>query len=292
MPVSGGKYVAPVWQNGGPPALDADELNAISQSIVRNQGDIAETQEKAKGLILPPKIASYETAGAYTWTAPDLNNGKPYKIGVMIIGAGGSGAASMNSSSYTSYGPGGASGFSTMVSRIVTPGEIINVVVGSGGLSFTAAGAKNGNNGGTSSFGYDTANGGEGGKYCCSNHAITSYIAYGAQPTAGEATPLFGPELQQSIYNMKVYSKPFQCFNFFENIPILGGGGLCSRTKSGAATYGLGAKNADGNGGGDGGNPAGAGNLPGCGGGGSDYAGTPGAGADGAVYIYLLGVAA
>ena len=38
------------------------------------------------------KIASYETAGAYEWEAPDLCDGQPYKIGVLVIGAGGGGA--------------------------------------------------------------------------------------------------------------------------------------------------------------------------------------------------------
>ena len=38
MPLSGSTYVAPTWRNGGPPALDAAELQAISDSIVRNQG--------------------------------------------------------------------------------------------------------------------------------------------------------------------------------------------------------------------------------------------------------------
>lgn len=33
MPLVEGKYVAPDWQNGGPPAIDADELNAMSQKL-------------------------------------------------------------------------------------------------------------------------------------------------------------------------------------------------------------------------------------------------------------------
>ncbi len=42
MPLSGSTYVAPTWRNGGPPALDAAELQAISDSIVRNQGKNAD----------------------------------------------------------------------------------------------------------------------------------------------------------------------------------------------------------------------------------------------------------
>ena len=33
MPIQNGKYVSPNWQNGGPPALNAAELNAICQSL-------------------------------------------------------------------------------------------------------------------------------------------------------------------------------------------------------------------------------------------------------------------
>lgn len=42
MPLNGNTYVAPVWRNGQPPALDPTELQAISDSIVRNQTDNAE----------------------------------------------------------------------------------------------------------------------------------------------------------------------------------------------------------------------------------------------------------
>ena len=33
MPIQNGKYVNPGWQNGGPPAIDANELNAISDTL-------------------------------------------------------------------------------------------------------------------------------------------------------------------------------------------------------------------------------------------------------------------
>lgn len=34
MPMNNGHYVAPTWVNYGPPALDADELNAIDQKLL------------------------------------------------------------------------------------------------------------------------------------------------------------------------------------------------------------------------------------------------------------------
>lgn len=33
MPIQDGKYIAPAWQNEGPPAIDADELNDMCQTI-------------------------------------------------------------------------------------------------------------------------------------------------------------------------------------------------------------------------------------------------------------------
>lgn len=33
MPIVNGRYQNPQWRNGGPPALDADELNAISDTL-------------------------------------------------------------------------------------------------------------------------------------------------------------------------------------------------------------------------------------------------------------------
>ena len=37
MPMSGGSYVAPTWVDNGPPALDATELQAMSDTIEANQ---------------------------------------------------------------------------------------------------------------------------------------------------------------------------------------------------------------------------------------------------------------
>ena len=38
MPIQGGKYVSPNWQNGGPPAIDAEELNAMSDKLEELDG--------------------------------------------------------------------------------------------------------------------------------------------------------------------------------------------------------------------------------------------------------------
>lgn len=55
MPISDGKYVVPAWQDGGAPAITAQELTDIGQSIVQNQNNIATLGEnkldKAGGAI-------------------------------------------------------------------------------------------------------------------------------------------------------------------------------------------------------------------------------------------------
>lgn len=106
-------------------------------------------------------IQEYKTAGSYTWTAPDLYGGASYKIGVYMVGGGGSGGAggvdSVNAS-------GGASGYGLNIILTVTPGQQIAGVVGAGGAS-VASSSRNyaGNTGGTTSFNGVTVSGGEGG---------------------------------------------------------------------------------------------------------------------------------
>lgn len=50
MPMSGSNYVAPTWVNGGPPALDAAELQAMCDTIVKNQGNITSLQSSLASL--------------------------------------------------------------------------------------------------------------------------------------------------------------------------------------------------------------------------------------------------
>ena len=60
MPMNDGHYVAPTWVNYGPPALDADELNAISgtlENLDLSQGDIAAPYSKM-GLTGTPTIGA------------------------------------------------------------------------------------------------------------------------------------------------------------------------------------------------------------------------------------------
>lgn len=99
-------------------------------------------------------IQEYKTAGAYTWTAPDLYNGASYKIGVYMVGGGGSGAAYVNGSSVSYEGSGGGSGFGKNIELTATPGQQFNAVVGAGGTPrvVTTGIGDTGNEGGTTSF--------------------------------------------------------------------------------------------------------------------------------------------
>lgn len=66
MPLSGGKYVAPHWVNNAAPALDAAELQAMCDTIVKNQRGV----ETAQGLIsgkAQVQVVSY--VGTGTWGA-------------------------------------------------------------------------------------------------------------------------------------------------------------------------------------------------------------------------------
>lgn len=246
------------------------------------------------------KIASYETAGSYQWTAPDLVDGKAYKIGVMIIGAGASGCGDTTGtgSSQINYCPGGASGFSRVMTKVVSPGDVAAIVIGQGGAKVT--GATSGKSGGTSSFGGITALGGIG-RGVTENPNTESFLySFGACP-GRTGNGFFGMDRSDLEPDNDCFlGIPAQCFNPFEQKEILasGGGAYTRKTDSGSA--GTGGKNPlTGKGGGDGAYSvtgaatATAATEPGCGGGSASAKGTPtsGAGADGAVYIYFLGVA-
>lgn len=109
-------------------------------------------------------VQEYRAAGAYTWTAPDLFGGKPYRIGVYMVGGGGSGAAGGAWSSQEDDASGGAAGYGNNVELTVTPGQEIPAVVGTGGAAVSGRGTT-GNAGGTTSFNGATALGGSGGRW-------------------------------------------------------------------------------------------------------------------------------
>ncbi|WP_312281460.1 glycine-rich domain-containing protein [Oscillibacter sp.] len=130
-----------------PHGVTAAQIGAATDSSVR---DIISRQKWAL-------LASYLTAGAFTFTVPAGYT----KLGVYMIGGGGSGASSSDLNAATSTG--GASGYGRNVIFDVLSGQQISGVVGAGGIAVN--GSSNGNVGGTTSFGGITVDGGNGGKY-------------------------------------------------------------------------------------------------------------------------------
>lgn len=78
---------------------------------------------------------SRTTAGSGTWTAPNLFNGQSYKIGVWIVGGGGSGGYKKLDSGGKGYIAGASSGYSKTMIIDVTPGTSFAYVVGAGGVA-------------------------------------------------------------------------------------------------------------------------------------------------------------
>lgn len=243
------------------------------------------------------KFAEYTTHGTYTWTVPDLFGGKPYTIGVLIIGAGASGNATASDGSSSNYynSPGGNSGYSRCITMEVTPGQTYNVVVGQGGAA-VSTGSVTGNkqviglSGGSSSFNGISAEGG-------------GLNDEGAQCSLDNRDAQWGGEITAvSAYGVTLYGSPIDCYNPFESSRMLGAGGYAQDNN----VYG-GGKNPQTNiGGGDSAfslayqTPsikAEDATAPGCGGGGASIrversnpgTATSGAGADGAVMFYAQG---
>lgn len=248
---------------------------------------------------------SKTTAGAEDWVAPDLFGGKSYKIGVLVIGGGGSGAAATRGPGYVM---GGSSGRATYFTMTISPGSSVPVVVGKGGDSNHAVNKQlSGNRGGASSFNGITADGGSGGAL---NEKTVPYGAQCATYYIRSGNPFGGalnPNYMDASINYSAYvGHPNECFNPFEGKKILGAGGTANIlsqfaieggidpiTKLGGSngvySEGFAAVSEDASG-------------VGCGSGGalnnasasandSRYSATSGKAGDGAVYIYVQGVA-
>lgn len=276
-----------------------NRANVLPNSLVSLLGLPQEDPQLRHALAARPrpiKIASYETAGAYEWTAPDLCDGHPYKIGVLVIGGGGSGAVNAYaggddySTSTSGYALGGGSGYSRHIIESVTPGDIRPLVVGAGGAPRTSL-YGDGSGGNTSSFGGTTVYGGGAGTY--ENSSSNAFRSMGSRGNGCSESGAFGLERMNGFSSYSSSEAPWQCVNLFEQKEILGSGGCATVVEdTGEIVVFPGGKGPDGLGGGDAGATGGEnGTAPGCGGGGTVNGYASGAGADGAVYIYFLGVA-
>lgn len=146
MPIQNGKYVAPTWVNGAAPAIDATELQAMSDSIQNRNGGVK------------TELARFTTSN--NWTVPQ----GVQQVDVYVVGGGGSGYNHATTGSSSNSGCGGGGGYCKLYKNIsVTPGSNIPVVVGAGGS--VTDGVMGGSAGGTSYFNSSaySAAGGSGG---------------------------------------------------------------------------------------------------------------------------------
>lgn len=104
----------------------------------------------------------FDNAGVSTWTVPDIVK-KGRRVRVRVVGGGGSGGyPAINTTNPSGGGGGGGGGVSESVIDL-TGISTVTITVGGGGESQNTS-ARNGNPGGTSSFGtYLSATGGDGG---------------------------------------------------------------------------------------------------------------------------------
>ena len=63
MPVSGGKYVAPAWKDNAPPALDAAELQAMTDAIERTEASIGDVTTPAQKMGLTGELSIGKALG-------------------------------------------------------------------------------------------------------------------------------------------------------------------------------------------------------------------------------------
>lgn len=109
-----------------------NDAQPVAIYMGRNAADIAPEPPvaPAAGLTL---IQRYATAGDFTWTVPDLYDGKRYLVYVRMKGAGAGGCSAGRNSGYNYSGKGGGEGCQVEFDMAVTPGIEYALTVGVGG---------------------------------------------------------------------------------------------------------------------------------------------------------------
>lgn len=186
-------------------------LGTKTVAAARAALSVPSVAESTALLALPlwARIATYETAGTFTWTAPNLfGDGTAYEIGVWMCGGGGAGGANYvaNRTTEIHIAVGGASGRARAFKMTVTPGQTYNLVVGAGGAAAAVSSSLfvNGNPGGSSAFNGIAVSGGEGGLYAdldTGGNDDDVHAAIGAQCSIGIP-----------VYSTSVNAAPFLAF--------------------------------------------------------------------------------
>lgn len=67
-------------------------VDTVAQALGKLEAGVDQVPVLPEAQVAPWKLhTSYTTAGSFTWTAPDLNNGENYEVIVVIDGAGANG---------------------------------------------------------------------------------------------------------------------------------------------------------------------------------------------------------
>lgn len=151
----------------------------------------------------------YTSAGSYSFTVP----AGVYTLTATVVGGGGGGGGTDGNGDQHAGGSGGSGGKYVNQSISVTPGQVLSVTVGAGGLPgwcrfngnfyfgpSGTSGSENGGTGGSSSFGGYTATGGGGGG---GNHGDNG-DGYAGSAGSPDGTPGINPD---------VYGDPRNNFN-------------------------------------------------------------------------------
>lgn len=163
----------PIYRVGGR-ALQAGDLN--NDSVISMVGTGTSWQIVATSSTMSNKVV-YTASGSYSFTVPA---GVRWIMGKVWGGGGGGGGGANTAIDYAGCGGGGGGYDEGWIS--VTPGQVITITVGAGGLG--GPGLTQGGNGGTSSISsFIAATGGIGGKYENVNATQQTDAGSGSSPS-------------------------------------------------------------------------------------------------------------
>lgn len=235
-----------VRADGSP--IQAGDWQSGEMIILADDGANLRLYGQKSSLAPARNLTAYRTAGTYAFTVP----AGVYWLFVEIVGGGGGGMGGGNTMNWSSGG-GGSGGYSSgWIS--VTPGLVINIVIGAKGLGAGPARNGVGGQGGITTFGtYLTATGGAGGKGGDDCGGGAPGLGYGGQKNfpggSGGDGNLYNPQIQggagaPSAFGGGGRTSTFNRAEMNGVAPGSGGGGIWSNAGSSNELGGNGADGA------------------------------------------------